>query len=360
MFKPVLSCLFAAVLCTGCASNFKPLRGEPAVVAPNRPAPPEAPVYGVASYEPPQVWLAPLASPSEVQGQARNVQRLPKPGQDLLDKARVAAEAGDQAGMLRLLQQAAESGNGEAHYQLARIYQVGEGVPVDLDAALSHLSLADAMGHAEATRVLAWNYLLGKGVQSDTVYGNRLMEKAARSNDRALRELSLLYLNVYPPGLDNRERGLELLDVASRAGDVQAERIYLQAQRQPQPTAEAVVVEQPFASETVPGLPSVADSEAQAEAVKRAALAGDLASMSEYADNLLQGRFPSIQPELESYAWYAVAARRGSEAAAVKLATLDDVRQADPAAVDAMVANLDSAIAPAADAAPSDADGIAR
>ncbi|MCY1294041.1 hypothetical protein D9M68_599450 [compost metagenome] len=347
------SLLLAAALSAGCASDFKPLRSEPANTAPNRPAPPEAPVYGVASYEPPQVWLAPLASPGEVQGRTRNVQRPPEPAQALLAKARSAAEAGDQAGMLRLLQEAAEAGNATAHYQLARIYQTGDGVPVDLDNALAHLSLADALGNAEASRVLAWNYLLGIGVQSDLVYGNRLMEKAARSSDRALRELSLLYLNVYAPGLDNPERGKELLEIASRAGDVQAERLYRQAQSQ---LAAAGPLAELYGQEAAPGLVSVADGEAQAEALKRAALGGDLDSMCRYAEHVLQGWFPSLQPELESYAWYAVAARRGSEPAALRLASLEPLRQAteqaSPGLLEATIADLDSAIAPPAPAIP--------
>lgn len=348
MLKAFVLPLIALALGAGCASDFKPLRGEPTVVAPNRPAPPEAPVYGVASYEPPQVWLAPLADPKDVHGQARNVQRLPDPGQDLLDKARVAAAAGDQPGMLRLLQRAAEAGNAEAHYQLARIAQTGDGMPVDLAAALTHLSLADAMGHAEATRVLGWNYLLGTGVQADPGYGGRLMEKAARTSDRALRELALLYLDVYPPGLHDRERGLALLDVASRAGDVQAARLLLQAQRQSEAVASGEALAEPYGSEREPGLTSVADSEVQAEEVKRAALGGDVASMSLYADNLLQGRFPSLQPEAESYAWYTIAARRGSEAAATKLASLEPLRQAteqaSPGLIEATISDLDSAI----------------
>ncbi|UVE16439.1 hypothetical protein NVV93_12540 [Pseudomonas sp. LS44] len=348
MSKSVVVCLLAAALCAGCASNFKPLRGEPAVVAANRPAPPEAPVYGVASYEPPQVWLAPLAKPDEVQGKARSVQRLPEPGQELLLKAGESVAAGDQPGMLRLLQAAADAGNSTAHYELARIYQTGQdqtgqGVTVDLPAALSHLSLADAMGNPEATRVLAWNYLLGTGLSADVAYGTRLMEKAARRNDRALRELSLLYLNVYAPGLNDSARGLELLQLASDAGDLQAERLYRQHQQAT--AAPGVAAEQPYGAELAPGLVSIADAEAHADETKRAALSGDLQSMSRYAENVLQGQFPSLQPELESYAWFAVAAKRGSAPAAERIAALEPVRQANAGQIEALVADLDSAIA---------------
>ena len=197
--------LLAAALCAGCSSGFQPLKAKPVVATRNRPLPPENPVYGVPSYEAPMVWVA--EDPDDVKGSTRNVEPRPEPAREILAQAMVAEEIGDTETLLARLHEAADAGNARAHYELARHYLTGEGVPADQAAALDHLSQADALGSAEASRVLAWNYLRGTGVQQDVEYGTRLMEKAARTSDRALREISLLYLNTCEPYLNDPQRG---------------------------------------------------------------------------------------------------------------------------------------------------------
>lgn len=356
--------LLAAVFAAGCSSGFQPLKSKPAVMSGNHPLPPEDPVYGVPSYEAPLVWVA--EAPDEVQGSTRNIEPRPEPAQEALAQAMVAEQIGDTETMLAHLQEAADAGNARAHYELARHYLSGEGVPTDQAAALDHLSQADALGSAEASRVLAWNYLRGTGVQQDVEYGTRLMEKAARSSDRALREVSLLYLNTCEPFLNNPERGLALLKVASDAGDSISGPLYQLALRQQEgQPIEASVVQ---AHEPLPCLASSiaapaerdataialnaepAENEAAAEATKLAALSGDLDAMVLYAEKLLSGEYPSTQPELESYTWFAVAANRGSGPAAERIAglapILQNAEQQQPGLVGSMIAALDNVIQP--------------
>lgn len=356
--------LLAAALCAGCSSGFQPLKAKPVVATRNRPLPPENPVYGVPSYEAPMVWVA--EDPDDVKGSTRNVEPRPEPAREILAQAMVAEEIGDTETLLARLHEAADAGNARAHYELARHYLTGEGVAADQAAALDHLSQADALGSAEASRVLAWNYLRGTGVQQDVEYGTRLMEKAARTSDRALREISLLYLNTCEPYLNDPQRGLALLKVASDAGDSVSAPLYQLALRQQQGQPIETSVAQ--AHEPLPCLaPSIAapaerdataialnaepaENEAAAEATKLAALSGDLDAMVLYAEKLLSGEYPSTQPELESYTWFAVAASRGSGPAAERTASLAPILQSaeqrQPGLVDSMIAALDSAIQP--------------
>lgn len=361
--NPRLSLLFAALLIAGCSSGFQPLHSKPAVLSGNRPLPPENPVYGVPSYEAPLVWVV-EAPATEIKGRTRLVKPRVEPAAETLAQAVLADQQGDKETALQLLQQAADAGNGRAHYELAHHYLMGDGVPADPAQALNHLSQADALGNAEASRVLAWNYLRGTGVPQDLDYGKRLLEKSARTNDRALRELSLLYLGTCQPDLADRERGLAQLKVASAAGDRIAASLYQMAQQQD--------AGQPLpASAEQPGLPCLASdpvapaerdataialdaepvsSEAEAEATKRQALAGDPQAMYDYGQRLLDGTYPSLQPELEAYAWFAVAADHGHPEAPARVASLAPVRDASeqqqPGLVESMIAALDSAIVP--------------
>ncbi|MES2821100.1 MAG: hypothetical protein V4812_19160 [Pseudomonadota bacterium] len=386
--KGLLVLALAATSLAACV-QFEPLQTVPSSIPTDQRVVPAEPVYGVVSYEMPLI-MAPSSSPKAApQGQVQELPPRTEPGLEALREARLLQASGDQAGMLKWLHQAADEGSAQAHLELALHYQND----VDQQAALTHLSRADAMGHAEATRVLAWHYLKGQGVAMDIAYGTRLLEKAAWGSTRAQREAGLLYLNIYTPNLNDSARGLELLKAASESGDTPAQAFYKHVLDKPN-TPPRVPVPQTASEAPAPGLdspspsnpdpdsamtvdfgpigepaitpPAPAQPEASApllqappgagidedpaEATKRAALAGDLDAMCRYADQVLSGQSPSIEPELEAYAWLAVAADRGSQHAARQVVALDGVRAATeqrrPGELDARIAALNQVIAP--------------
>lgn len=248
--------LLTSTLLTACTSGFEPLATVEPVTQKEQRVVPADPVYGIVSYSTPLVMTAPSADRA-MQGETRDLPPRELPGLEALQLAQEAEANGDSVAMLQALQQAAEQGSAEAHYQLARHYQNGAPTPEEQTAALTHLSFADAMGHAEATRVLAWHYLRGIGVDADIDYGTRLLEKAAWGSVRAQREAGLLYLNIYTPHLNDSKRGLELLKAASDSGDSPAVALYKHALNTPQrPLAESPEAIAPAAA-TDAGLPPV-------------------------------------------------------------------------------------------------------
>lgn len=217
--------LLCVALLAGC-TRFEPLKTVEPVSTGTQRVVPADPVYGIVSHEMPLVMSASAPHETALEGEIRDVPPRPEPGHDALLAARQAEASGDLPGLLQALEDAANQGSPQAHYELARHYQNGHGVAQSQESALTHLSRADAMGHAEATRVLAWHYLKGMGVAQDIEYGSRLMEKAAWGSTRAQREAGLLYLNIYTPNLNDSTRGMELLKAASEAGDSPAMALY--------------------------------------------------------------------------------------------------------------------------------------
>lgn len=148
----------------------------------------------------------------------------PDSGREALAEAEKVATTGDTTAMIELLEQSAFRGNMDALYRLAKVYQNGEGVPANPELAVAYLTTASGLGHVESTRVLAWDYLLGKGVTKDIPYGTALMEKAAETSVRAKREFALLLNNTYQPNLNDPSRAKDLLSQAAAAGDSESAR----------------------------------------------------------------------------------------------------------------------------------------
>src|SRR5690606_38651112 len=65
------------------------------------------------------------------------------------------------------LQARAEAGDAEAQRNLGSIYQMGQGVPQDLEQAARWYRAAAEQGHAVAQLNLAMLYNFGMGVESD-------------------------------------------------------------------------------------------------------------------------------------------------------------------------------------------------
>lgn len=253
---------------------------------------------------------------------------------EILSESERMGSAGDIESKISLLEQASQLGNGDAYYELAKIYQQGKLVPKDQGIANAYLTTAAGMNHAESTRVLAWNYLLGNGLPIDIDYGKQLMASAAESSVRAKREYGLLLLNRLKPHLNDPASGNAMLQVAFRLGDTEAG-LALGLIAQPSTQAH---------TET----PIGAKAEITAEQTKQAGLQGDSSAMFLYATNVLLGKYPSIESDFEAYCWFSLAANHGNSQASTELQSLSGVRHqyenSTPGRLDQCISDLEAAI----------------
>lgn len=279
------------------------------------------------------------------QQQAGSVQSYPEaapiavsPAQQKADALEGQARALFAQGMdnqgLAVLKQAADLGSGSANYELAKLYIRGAVVRQDNEQAHAYLMKSDAAGYAEGTRVLAWQTLRGSGTPQNVNLGQQLIEKAARSSVRAQREAGLLYLGFYQPNLNNPGRGARLLQMAYQAGDAESAYYYSKAIRVSSSSeAKNALL---FAGKA--GFPKAlmdvgnyslksGETEFASACYLKAAFAGDADAMYTYADNVLNGRIRTQNPELVAYLWLSVANDYNHPQARRRLQSLDSVRQ---------------------------------
>jgi TPR repeat protein len=83
------------------------------------------------------------------------------------DKGFAAYEAGDYATAFVEFSELAEQGDADAQYNLALMYERGEGVVQDYAAAVKWYTLAAEQGDADAQFLLGAMYALGAGVVQD-------------------------------------------------------------------------------------------------------------------------------------------------------------------------------------------------
>lgn len=250
----------------------------------------------------------------------------PDTGREALDEAERVGSTGDTGSMIELLEQSAFRGNMDALYKLAKVYQNGEGVPANPEIAVAYLTTASGLGHAESTRVLAWDYLLGKGVSKDIPYGTGLMEKASTSSVRAKREFALLLNNTYQPGLNDPSRGLALLKEAAATGDADSVKA-LNLALNKSSAAVAASSKSPVIDKVVSPVHQAADStESRAETLKQRAMSGDVEAMYKLGLSYSLGKAPAIDPQFEAYCWFSVAANHGHSKAQTEVTALAGVR----------------------------------
>ena len=117
----------------------------------------------------------------------------PVAGQDF-DKGLEAYNRSDYAAALREWRPLAEAGDAKAQYNLALMYDEGQGVPINDAEAVKWYRLAAAQGHAKAQYNLALMYDTGRGVPQDyaaAVKWYRLV--AAQGYAKAQYNLALMY-----------------------------------------------------------------------------------------------------------------------------------------------------------------------
>ena len=117
----------------------------------------------------------------------------------------VAAYAiGDYATVLSLWRPLAEQGHAEAQYNLAGMYEYGEGVPQDYAEAVRWYRLAAEKGDAYAQNNLGVSYYNGEGVPQDYVQAHMWfnlsasLQTDAANRAEAVRNRRLVAANMAP------------------------------------------------------------------------------------------------------------------------------------------------------------------
>lgn len=242
---------------------------------------------------------------------------------DVFEEGMRVGQTGDTMSKIGLLEQAGAMGNGDALYELAKMYQRGMGVATDMPESIAYLNRAQRLGHVESTRVLGTLYLTGQGIPKDVEYGKTLLDQAAETSTRAMREYGQYLGNLRQPYLNDPSKGAALLKRAADQGDGESAKLLatlIAKQGDTAGTSAAARIAQPDPVRTIakPSLASETD-ETTAEEVKARALSGDLDAAYQYGLNIQLRKFPSVEPEFDSYCWYGAAASLGLAKAKAEL-----------------------------------------
>lgn len=244
----------------------------------------------------------------------------------------IEAEKNEHYGsMIIHLEEAANTGNAEASYQLAKHYMKGEIVPKNMDMAESLLEIAHKNGHPEAMRVLAWREL--QKSPGNPIEGDRLMELSAEISTRAKREYGMLLLGIYSPNLNNPEKGIRFLNEAYSNGDPESALLLYKIEKERGGSYQEYLE---FAANS--GSPealaergrqhlSNGEMELAYEDYENASLADDESSMFTHANNLLLNRYGTGADEMNAYIWFSILAKRGNDLAKKELTALAGVRK---------------------------------
>ena len=100
------------------------------------------------------------------------------------DKGLAAAQSGDFETALREWTPLAKQGHVQAQYNLALMYDNGEGVPQDYKTAVKWYTLAAEKGDADAQYNLGMMYVNGNGVIQDNAYAHMWWNIAASNGDK--------------------------------------------------------------------------------------------------------------------------------------------------------------------------------
>ena len=129
------------------------------------------------------------------------------------------------------LVEAAERGEADAQYQLARAYLLGEGVPKDVNKAFALMKAAAAQGHADAIGGIGYFHSVGVAVEKDETEAARWFRKgAAKGSAKAQLNLGNYLLDRRGDGgadpAQLRQEGLEWIKRAADQGLAEAALAY--------------------------------------------------------------------------------------------------------------------------------------
>ncbi|MDU8350410.1 hypothetical protein RYA05_00715 [Pseudomonas syringae pv. actinidiae] len=284
------------------------------------------------------IETAPTEQPANDSGYQQTPQTQLSGGQDLLDKAIEAKKNQEVGSMIMYLEEAAQQGNGQAYYLLAKYYTKGDLVPKNTDLADVYLNQADSLGYAEATRVLAWKNLLGHQADANYADGKQMMERAAQTSTRAKRDLGMLYGNFYKPNLN--DSGLAQLYLQQAFGEGDAEAAYYLHQILSKTRTDDIMSENALDYAAQAGQPkalleigkaklSTGDKAGAKDSLLRAAQTGDAEAMYLYANAVSIGKIPSSDKDRDAYLWFKLAADANYPGAQDEMKALDGIRKQD-------------------------------
>lgn len=244
---------------------------------------------------------------------------------EMIAEANRLGGTGDMENKAKLLEQAGYSGNAQAFYLLAKMHLDGS-VPKDDSAMFGYISLAQGMGHVEATRVLGQLYLHGITTPQDISYGRLLLENAAESSSRAAMEYGELLANLSEPNLDDLALGIHYLQMAVEQGNRDAFIPLSKALEANGQLADSLVLKAEYETYVEQGNRPL-DPPPVNYTLKDRAMRGDHRAIYEYASNVLIRKEATPEPEFTGYCWMAVAANLGSEDALRELRFIEGIRK---------------------------------
>ena len=133
-----------------------------------------------------------------------------------------AYQDGDYEAAIKWYEQAAQDGYANAQYNLARMYQNGEGVTRDYGAAIKWYKRAIKQTHSNAQYNLGMMYVRGKGVAVDYKAAAELFKKASSMGHRdSQNNLGYMYSQGYGVAKDYT-RAYMWLDISASKGHKKA------------------------------------------------------------------------------------------------------------------------------------------
>lgn len=245
----------------------------------------------------------------------------------------LALASTDRNSRVEYLEAAASYGNGQAHYELAKVYTEGVDRPRDLVLAQEHLVAAVSANDPEATRVIGWQMIKGQGGYAQNINGGvAVMEMAVARSVRTQRELGMLYSNLYADyKLNDPAKGETYLLEAYFAGDVPASlalgKLYVQQGKQAEAVAPLSFASDKNDRAAAKLLASFDEAAADAGATERRATPDGSISETYYQQaSEIMLRKHSADDEATAYALFSLAADMGHNLARAELDAISGVR----------------------------------
>lgn len=197
--------------------------------------------------------------------------------------------------------------------------------------AVDLLTQAADLGHAESMRVLGVLALKeGPDRQATAI---DLLERSAKTNVKAMRQLGILYGNLSTVHLDNADKAIEYFQSASALGDGESSlylsKVMTKIGLDDDARRWRELAKEQGAVKGEPGSPNASETQSidvqRTFTLQRGAMAGDPASMYQFALMLLnkqaQGSLMGYEhsAEFEAYYWLRRASQMGNALAAQKL-----------------------------------------
>lgn len=217
-------------------------------------------------------------------------------------------------------------------YDLGRQYIEGDGVEQNPSIGEHYIQLSAELGKDEAKRVLGLIRLKRDPKDSEAL---ALLEDAATTSLKAQMQLGFLYANQAQPYLNDKPKGIGLIEQAYKGGSGEAAYYYSRLIKTSNPDASrealSFSVTQGFSKAVLEAAKASGSTKDASELYLRAARLGDANAMWTYANGLMIRKYkPTLTgyahpAEVEALAWFSLADEKGNSMAATEVANLKGV-----------------------------------